>query len=112
MIDLHIHSTFSDGTFSPAEIIEEAERCSLKAIALTDHDTVAGNKEFIEIGTNSPVITIAGVEISAEYSHPENYSNCDGEMHILGFFPNWNTDTEKLLNLFLKFVKTGKSETL
>ena len=86
MIDLHIHSTFSDGTMTPSEIIFEAEKCSLKAIALTDHDTVAGNNEFLEKGKNSTVTTIAGVEISAEYSHPENSSSKGGEMHILGFF--------------------------
>jgi len=78
MIDLHIHSTFSDGTMTPAEIIEEAEKCCLKGIALTDHDTVAGNTDFLESGKDSPIITIAGVEISAEYSHPVSYSNNHG----------------------------------
>ncbi len=98
MIDLHIHSTFSDGTMTPSEIIFEAEKCSLKAIALTDHDTIAGNNEFLETGKNSLVTTIAGVEISAEYSHPENFLNKDGEMHILGFFPTWNDKTEKAMD--------------
>ena len=94
MIDLHTHSTFSDGTLTPSEIILEAKKCQLKAIALTDHDTVAGNNEFLEAGKNSGVIPIAGVEISAKFSHPENGLNKNGEMHILGFFPDWNSDTE------------------
>ncbi len=96
MLDLHIHSTFSDGTLTPAEIIEEAEKCCIKGIALTDHDTVAGNSEFLETGKSSPVVTIAGVEISADFSHPEESVN-HGEMHILGYFPDWNVDTEKAL---------------
>ncbi len=97
MIDLHIHSTFSDGTLTPSEIIFEAEKCSLKAIALTDHDTIAGNNEFLEAGKNSEVTTIAGVEISAEFSHPKKNLNKNGEMHILGFFPNWNLKTENAM---------------
>ncbi len=97
MIDLHIHSTFSDGTMTPSEIILEAEKRSLKAIALTDHDTVSGNNEFLENGKNSVIITIAGVEISAEYSHPENSSYKGGEMHILGFFPEWDDNTENAM---------------
>lgn len=110
MIDLHIHSTFSDGTFTPLEIIKEAEKRSIKAIALTDHDTVAGNKEFIEAGKRSDVITIAGVEISAQYSHPENYSKSDCEMHILGFFPLWNDDTEKDISPFLSEIRKNREK--
>jgi len=98
MIDLHIHSTFSDGTFTPSEIILEAEKRELKAIALTDHDTVGGNNEFLETGKSFEVITIAGVEISAEFSHPEKSLNKNGEMHILGFFPDWNDKTEDAMS--------------
>ena len=44
-IDLHVHSTASDGTFTPTELVAEAKRCSLSAFALTDHDTVDAEKK-------------------------------------------------------------------
>ena len=48
MIDLHVHSTYSDGTFSTKELVDYAIEKGLNAFALTDHDTVAGLKEIIE----------------------------------------------------------------
>lgn len=51
-IDLHVHSNKSDGTLSPSEVVRLAKEKNLKAIALTDHDTVAGVKEAIEEGKN------------------------------------------------------------
>lgn len=76
-IDLHIHSTASDGTFAPSAVAEEAGRAGLTAAALTDHDTVAGVKEFSEKCLEIGVEPVAGVEISAKF-------RC--EMHILGLF--------------------------
>ena len=46
-IDLHVHSTASDGTFTPTELVTEAKRCGLSAFALTDHDTVDGISEAL-----------------------------------------------------------------
>ena len=46
--DLHTHSTFSDGTFTPSQIVAEALRAKLRSVALTDHNTVAGLPEFLE----------------------------------------------------------------
>ena len=48
MIDLHVHSTMSDGTYTPSQLIKLAKDKGLKAIALTDHDTIYGNKEAHE----------------------------------------------------------------
>ena len=76
--DLHIHSNYSDGTFSPAELLRLAEDAGLDAVALTDHNTLAGLPEFIAAGENSPVRAIPGVEFSVEY--------LDIELHILGLF--------------------------
>ena len=47
-VDLHTHSTFSDGTCSPSELVNKAVSCGLQAIALTDHDTVEGIPEFFK----------------------------------------------------------------
>ena len=78
MIDLHTHSTASDGTWSPTQIVQEAARVGLTAVALTDHDTVEGLAEFAAAAQGSPLTTVAGVEISCSW-----YS---GTMHILGLF--------------------------
>lgn len=76
--DLHIHTTFSDGTYTPAEVISLARRSGLAAVALTDHDTFAAIAEAraAAIGTNVEIV--AGVEISAE-RHGK-------ELHLLGYF--------------------------
>ncbi len=76
MIDLHIHSNYSDGTFSPSEIIEKAEKLSLTAAALTDHDTVAGLDSALQAAENKKIILIPGIELSVAHK--------PGELHILG----------------------------
>jgi predicted metal-dependent phosphoesterase TrpH len=81
MIDLQLHSTFSDGSFSPTELVRKAKDLGLTAISLTDHDTVDGIPEFLEAGKTYQVTTVPGVEISVDTSLPNN-----GHMHILGLF--------------------------
>ena len=63
-IDLHVHSTASDGTFTPMELVAEAKRCGLAAFALTDHDTVDGVSEALAAGKASGLEVIPGVELS------------------------------------------------
>jgi predicted metal-dependent phosphoesterase TrpH len=77
-IDLHTHSTASDGTFSPSELVAEARRIGLKAIALTDHDTVLGLPEACAAGRESDTEVIGGCELSVQYD--------SGSMHILGLW--------------------------
>ena len=69
--DLHAHSTFSDGTFTPAELVAEAEKLNLTAVALTDHNAVTGLPDFLEAGKGSPVELVPGVELSTEYEGVE-----------------------------------------
>ena len=76
--DLHTHSYYSDGTFSPAELIAAAEKRNLGAVALCDHNTVAGLPEFLEAARGSRVEAVPGVEFSTDYG--------DRELHILGLF--------------------------
>ncbi|MCK5542361.1 MAG: ribonuclease III [Desulfobacterales bacterium] len=82
MIDLHIHSTASDGSFSPSEILNLSLDAGIKAIALTDHDSIDGVREVMQIGVPWPLEFITGVEISCEppSEFPSNYS-----LHILGY---------------------------
>ncbi len=80
-IDLHMHSSASDGTFSPSETAELARTEGLCAAALTDHDTVDGVAEFIKACRAEGIEGIAGVEMSASYKK---------EMHIVGLFVDEN----------------------
>ena len=82
-IDLHVHSTVSDGTFTPTELVAEAKRCNLSAFALTDHDTIRGFEEAKKASEGSGIEVIPGVEISAAYKKKD--------IHILGLLidPNY-----------------------
>ncbi len=76
-VDFHTHSTFSDGTYTPTELINHAIEVGLSAIALTDHDTVNGIVEAIEASRNKDIEFIPGIEFSV----------ADGtEIHIIGLF--------------------------
>ncbi len=81
-VDLHIHTNFSDGTFSPEEVVAFALKNKLSAIAITDHDTVSGIENAIAASRNTGLEVIPGIEFSAEI---ENY-----EIHILGLFIDTN----------------------
>ena len=76
--DLHTHSCCSDGTLTPAQLIEQAEKAGVAAVALCDHNTVAGLPEFVEAGRRSIVEAVPGIEFSTEYRGTE--------LHILGLF--------------------------
>jgi predicted metal-dependent phosphoesterase TrpH len=79
-IDLHLHTTASDGIKSPSEIVRYAKAKGLQAIAITDHDTIEGLEEGISEGERIGIEVIPGIEISAEHS--------PGSMHLLGYFFN------------------------
>ena len=76
--DLHTHSVFSDGTDTPARLIELAAEAGLSAVALCDHNTVAGLPDFLEAAKDSAVEAVHGVEISTDFA--------DKELHILALF--------------------------
>jgi len=81
-IDLHVHSTASDGTLNPSEILAMAVQLGLKAIAITDHDTLAGSAAAISQGLPSTLQFLTGIEISA--AAPPGFVS-DGSIHILGY---------------------------
>lgn len=80
MIDLHTHSTFSDGSLTPEQLVHEAERVRLTALALTDHDSISGLQRFMSACATSSVRGVPGVEISVDCNPG------DATMHILGYF--------------------------
>ena len=81
-VDLHIHTTASDGTLTPSEIVAHAIKLKLKAIAITDHDTLAGSRDALSSGIPAPLEFLTGVEISA--APPPIYHHT-GSFHLLGY---------------------------
>jgi hypothetical protein len=79
MIDLHSHTDESDGTFTPAELVAEAVRAGLHALAITDHDTVAGYEKARPVAADAGLELICGIELSTRFG--------GASVHLLGYFP-------------------------
>jgi predicted metal-dependent phosphoesterase TrpH len=98
-IDLHLHTTHSDGSFSPAAVLEFAKTAGVTALAITDHDIVAGIPEALEIGSRLGIEIIPGVEISSRHG--------ESELHILGYCIDWR---EPRLNERMKSLRESRHE--
>lgn len=99
-VDLHLHSTASDGRLSPAELVRKAAAEELAIIALTDHDTVGGIAAALETAQEFPTLRlIPGIEISTDI--PE------GEAHILGYFIDY---TDRSLLTALEKMRNSRRE--
>lgn len=81
-IDLHVHSTYSDGTMTPAELLKLAEEKGLAAFALTDHDATKGLDELLALSADSPVEVVPGIEITTAIPGKD--------IHILGYYINYH----------------------
>lgn len=92
-VDLHSHSTASDGTYSPSELVDLAVQKGLRALALTDHDTTGGLKEALDAARGTDLELIPGCELSVVYS---------GTMHIVGL---WVSYEAPVLNKALKDLR-------
>lgn len=99
MIDLHIHTTASDGEFSPTEIVNKAIDMGLTHIAITDHDTVNGLDEAISYGKDKNITIIPGVELNAKVGL--------GQMHILGYYIDY---TNKEFLDMMKVFENDRNE--
>ena len=109
-IDLHIHSTASDGSLTPADIIDHAQKLNLAAIAITDHDSVDGSKEALQIGIPPSLHFLTGVEISA--AHPPFFHG-SGSFHILGYAIHLdNRDLNQALSKLQEARKNRNPEIL
>lgn len=98
-IDLHTHSTASDGSLSPEDLVAYAKRKKAAAIALTDHDTIDGLEAAMTAGKKQGLEVIPGLEISAQYPK--------GTMHILGYYID---PSDPLLNRELQQLQEARME--
>lgn len=92
LVDLHLHSTFSDGVYTPAQLVEQAAAARLTVVALTDHDTLNGIPEFFAAGAKAGLQVIPGVELGSQAG--------DASVHILGY--GVRSDNEPLLTNMLR----------
>ncbi len=102
MIDLHCHSTASDGSFSPTELVSMAEKLNITHFALTDHDTTEGIPEFMNM--KSSIIRIPGIEISVEIPK--------GELHIVGLFIDINNKNLKEMEEEVKYYRKERNKKM
>ena len=103
-IDLHTHSTASDGELTPAELVHLSIERGLTTIALTDHDSVAGLDAAIAAARGTPLQVIPGVELSCDVPQTE--------VHVLGYFIDWHdTHFQSMLDKFRE-GRYGRAEKM
>jgi predicted metal-dependent phosphoesterase TrpH len=100
-VDLHIHTNFSDGVFTPSEVVDYAVKMKLAAISITDHDSVDGIEEALSAAKNKGLEVIAGIELSCTAGEePGN------EIHILGYHIDYKS--QKLKNVLEEFKEVRR----
>lgn len=101
-VDLHVHSTRSDGTYSPTELVNYALEKGLKAFALTDHDTIDGLEEALDAAKDTSLQVIPGIEFSTEYRKKD--------VHIVGLFIDFHT--QSFADYLQNFTDSRKNRNL
>lgn len=101
-VDLHVHTVYSDGSFTPKEVIDYCKNNNIVAVSITDHDTTDGIEEAIEEGKKLGVEVIPGVELSVEFK-----DSTEAEIHILGYYIDWK---DKVLQQKLKLFRQARQE--
>lgn len=99
--DLHIHTHYSDSTFSPEEVLKVAKEKALAAIAICDHDTTDGIGPCLDIGEKTGVEVLSGIELTVEKP--------DAEIHILGYLIDWKLEW---LQKKLKTIQDGRVDRI
>jgi len=92
-IDLHMHTTYSDGNFSPFELLKKVKELNIDIVSITDHDSINAIEEAVAIGKDLGIEVIPGVEISTDVE--------DKEVHLLGYFLDiYSSELKKYLRFF------------
>lgn len=106
--DLHNHTTFSDGDFTPAQLVELAREKKVKALGITDHDTLAGLQEGAKAADASGVEFIPGVEVSIRFKRPF----FTGTLHLLCYFDRARLSDDLFLTQFQNILSFGRGDKL
>ena len=110
MIDLHTHTTASDGTDSPGQLVESAQRAGLAALAITDHDTLAGSDEAAPLAGAAGLRFLRGLELSTRVLEEKEPSARIA--HVLAYFPNGVTDGFRAWLETLRAARRARNERL
>lgn len=104
LVDLHTHSTASDGLYSPSELMQRAKAAGLRVIALTDHDSTEGIAEATQVAHTLDIELIPGIEINTDIS--------GGEVHVLGYFPEYEQPTFQAILKKLRDARERRGERM
>ena len=106
--DLHNHTTASDGDFPPEKLVKQARDLGLKALGITDHDTLKGLAKAIRAGDDSQIEIIPGVEVSIRFKRPF----FTGTLHMLCYFSRARLADESFVQAFESILAQGRGEGL
>jgi predicted metal-dependent phosphoesterase TrpH len=104
MIDLHSHTTASDGTYSPAQLVDEAGRAGVRVLGITDHDTFSGYDQAVPLARRAGVELVCGIELSTKlHGH---------SVHLLGYFlnPLLNPDGLDVFREWIRDLQASRRE--
>jgi len=104
LVDLHTHSTASDGLYSPGELLQRAHAAGLRVLALTDHDSTNGVEEAAQAAQALNIEFIPGIEINTDGS--------GGEMHVLGYFPEYQRAAFQAVLQVLRDARVRRGERM
>ncbi len=103
-IDLHTHSTASDGIYSPTELLERAKGIGLRVLAFTDHDTTGGLEEAAQAAAKLDIDLIPGIEINTDIA--------GGEVHVLGYFPEFQRPAFQAILKILRDARERRGQRM
>src|SRR2546421_7073122 len=103
-IDLHTHSTASDGIYSPAELLQHAKDSGLRVLALTDHDNTGGLDEAAQVARKLDIDFIPGIEINTDVS--------GGEVHVLGYFLEYQRPAFQAILRTLRDARVSRGQRM
>jgi len=106
-IDLHIHSTASDGNYTVAQIFSEAKKRNIELFSISDHDSIASQKEAVKMAKDSEVNYIVGVELNVTFAHPKYRNGKEIYLDFLGYQFDY---TDPKLNDKLQMLREFREE--
>jgi predicted metal-dependent phosphoesterase TrpH/predicted kinase len=104
-VDLHVHTNRSDGDYTPTEVVQKSKDIGLLAIAVTDHDTVAGVEEAMDRGAELGIEVIPGAELSVKHKELT-------QVHLLGFYMNWRSEPLNKILTEIRDARVGRGRRL